>query len=637
MMDSQPNNPLPPKGEIRFPNDNRAVFVKTSPDQDAADLIKALEIKRPTTVLLLIGGADDLDPALNTQIEHLLEHGFALAAADTNALIIDGGIKAGVMALMGKVIALRGRVTPLLGVVPEGKVTYPGGPEEGSIAGGAALDPNHSHFVLAEGAEWSIGTKVMFKLANELAMEARVVVVLINGGDEALAEVKDAAKSGWPVVVIQGSGRLADKIAAEVTFANEGDFEVFGLNEEPGHLRQLLVRHGQGALLAEGALREAWSRFAQYDSIATVNQAIHKNLLSFSLVVGVLGTLFALAQRQFTGLEGRSFVLTASYSFAAVPLLLMAAASYLQIFKPRRFGYSWIVAGIASAVLFVLVIGFEPTRFLTYAARVFKYLAIATPIIVSTLITASNQFKNKRKWILLRRSAQAIKQEMFRYRTRVGDYADGGKSDEDPKDPASKPRHRDVVLAEKIVSITQLLMKTEANTASLVYEGPIPPTKELTAHNDGISFLTPERYLEVRLDDQLSYYRKQTRTLQRQRSEFQLLIFFVGGVGTLLAALGYQLWVALTTATVTALAAWVANLKLDPNLVKYNQTAADLSNLRVWWNTLSPDDKTKPDNKETLVNKTEDILEKELAGWVQQMEETTEEDSGVAKRKKKQG
>ena len=44
----------------------------------------------------------------------------------------------------------------------------------------------------------------------------------------------------------------------------------------------------------------------------------------------------------------------------------------------------------------------------------------------------------------------------------------------------------------------------------------------------------------------------------------------------MLAAFRAQLWVALTTATVTALTAWVSDLKLDVNLVKYNQAAAEL-------------------------------------------------------------
>src|SRR2546421_6190120 len=158
-MDSEPNNPSVTKGEIRFLNDNRAVLVKASQATSAADLITALEIRKPATVFLLIGGADDLDSNLNSKIERLLDEGLALAAADANALIVDGGTRAGVMELMGRVIALRGRVIPLLGIAPAGKVTYPGGPAEGSIKDGAALDPNHSHFLLIDGDQWSDGTR----------------------------------------------------------------------------------------------------------------------------------------------------------------------------------------------------------------------------------------------------------------------------------------------------------------------------------------------------------------------------------------------------------------------------------------------------------------------------------------------
>ena len=622
-MDSQPNNPSLKKVEIRFLNDNRAVFVKAAPATPAIDLISALEIKKPATVLLLIGGADDLDPALNTQIEPLLEHGLALAAADTNALIIDGGTRAGVMERIGKVIARSGRVTPLLGIAPAEKVTYPGGPAEGSIPGGAALDPNHSHFVLVEGSQWSDGTEVMFKLVSELAKESRVVVILINGGNEAREEVLRAGKLGWPVIAIQGSGRLADDIAAQVTFADQGEFDVFNLKQNPEGLRELISRH------AEGALKEAWRRLKQYDSTAMVNQALHKRLLSFTLAIGVLGTLFALAQKQFT-LAGKyyGFVVTSSVLLAAVPVLLMIAVTSLQIFKPKKekewiLEYAWWIAGSVSGVLLIIAV-ISPLGFLNKAVTVFQYLAIAPPIIVSILLAGSSRFKNRHKWTLLRGSAEAIKKEIYRYRTRVGDYADQVEPKEDSKEAVATPRRsRDVALKDNIVRITQYLMQTEVNTGSFIYEAKKPPAKP--TDDDEFSFLTPERYLEVRLVDQMRWYEGKTATLERQRSEFQWLIYIVGGAGSLLAALGAQLWVALTTAAVTALTAWVADLKLDVNLVKYNQAAADLSNLRYWWSTLSAEDKAELENRQKLVNTTEQILETERASWVQQMEETTKE------------
>lgn len=623
-MDSQPNNPSVAKGEILFPNDNRAVFVKARPTEDPATLIDTLEIKKPATVLLLIGGADELDPGLNSRLLLLLDQGLGLAAANTDALIIDGGTEAGVMALMGKVIARRGHLTSLLGIAPAGKVTYPGGPEEGTVSGGAPLDPNHSHFVLVEGSEWSSATETMFKLAGEFAKDSRVVAVLINGGDETKEEVSRCVKHGWPIIVIDGSGRLADEIAAQTRVTGKGNFEIIGLQDGPESLREAITRHAKGALI------EAWQRFAQYDSKANLHQSKYRGLLSLTLVIGVLGTLFALSQEQLAGVAGYSTskVITISLLVFLMPLILVTAMTPIKRWRPesKTVLASWW--GIAAGVLVVMLIitfRFGWHRSLSFFVGTLGYLALAVPIIVSILLTASNRFKPRHKWILLRGSAEAVKKEIFRYRTKVGDYGDSSKTVSSPPEEAPPPRSRDAILAENISTITRRLLQTEVNTASLMYSGPLPPKFAVAASDDGFSFLTAERYLEVRLNDQLGYYAGKTPKLERQMAEFQWLIFIVGGLGTLLAALGAQLWIALTTAVVTAFSAWVGHLQLDHTLVQYNQTAGDLSNLRAWWNALSADEKAKPENKDTLITKSEKILESELSGWVQQMEDAMED------------
>lgn len=620
------------KHEIRFSNDNRAQYVTAPPSTSASDLIAALEIKKPSTLFLLIGGADDLDPSLNNKIERLLDEGLALAAADANALIVDGGTQAGVMELMGKAVALRNRATPLLGVAPEGKVTYPGGPEERSIEGGAALDPNHSHFVLVEGSEWAAGTDMMFKLVSELSTSASVVAILVNGGEETRHEVEQAAKAGWPVIAIQGSGRMADDVASHVAFAKKGDFELFGLEEDPQRLRELVSR------LAEAALAEAWNRFRQYDSTSMRNKATHIRLMSFSLIIGILGTLFALAQKQFA-LEGKyyGFVWGASVSFALVPFLLMLVVSFFQVLKPKNEGAvlgAQLIAGSLSLLLLALALAY-PIGFLKVAVFIFSYLGAAIPIVVSILVAGSDRFKNRRKWILLRGAAEAIKKEIYRYRARVGDYEDPQSSDiaspqssdiaKPPSSDSAKPkRPRDVVLKDNLVTITRRLMETEVNTGSLNYGGSGPPD-DIKKLDDGFSFLSPERYIEVRLIDQMAWYQRETAKLERQRFEFQILIYVVGGAGSLLAVLGAQLWVALTTAAVTALTAWVTDFRLDVNLVKYNQAAADLSNVKYWWSTLSAQEKTIEDNRKKLVDTTEEILETEQGGWVKQMQDAAKQ------------
>src|SRR5216110_2294611 len=148
-----PDEKIQPQ-EIVFPNKNRAKLVAASPGAPMASLIELLGISQPKNLILLIGGADELDQKLTSRLTQLFSRGIARAAADAEALIIDGGTEAGVMQIMGQSIADRGRKSSLLGVAPAGKVSYLGAPSLPVNNDSAPLDPNHSHFVLVDGNEW---------------------------------------------------------------------------------------------------------------------------------------------------------------------------------------------------------------------------------------------------------------------------------------------------------------------------------------------------------------------------------------------------------------------------------------------------------------------------------------------------
>ena len=115
------------------------------------------------------------------------------------------------MQIMGQSIADRGRKSSLLGVAPAGKVTYPGGPIVPSNDS-APLDPNHSHFVLADGNEWGSETETFS--SSPLRSTNPVLAILVNGGAIAKDELLQSVRQNWPVIVIEGSGRLADEVAA---------------------------------------------------------------------------------------------------------------------------------------------------------------------------------------------------------------------------------------------------------------------------------------------------------------------------------------------------------------------------------------------------------------------------------------
>src|SRR5438067_8555268 len=162
-------------------------------------------------------------------------------------------------------------------------------------------------------------------------------------------------------------------------------------------------------------------------------------------------------------------------------------------------------------------------------------------------------------------------------------------------------------------------MQTEINVSALrPYTGPIPPKMYGSeAKDDGYSKLTPERYIAIRIGDQLGYLRSRTNAMAKDLTRFYWLIFLAGGLGTLLAALGLEPVVALTAALAAAFASYLEYRQVEYTLTKYNQTASSLNNAQLLWVGL-PEEKHS-ENFSQLVTTTEQILETENMGWVQQM------------------
>jgi hypothetical protein len=75
--------------------------------------------------------------------------------------------------------------------------------------------------------------------------------------------------------------------------------------------------------------------------------------------------------------------------------------------------------------------------------------------------------------------------------------------------------------------------------------------------------LSPDRYIEVRLDDQLKFFRNKAVKLDTLLERLQWGILGVGGLGALLAAIGFDLWVTLTTAIAAALGTYLSYRGVD--------------------------------------------------------------------------
>jgi len=214
----------------------------------AASILEALDIEQPKALIMLVGGAAGLDESLKPRLAQVFSRGIAWAAAEMHAIIVDGGTQAGVMAIMGQGVADQGRQSVLLGLAPAGKVSYPGGPAEGSIEDRAPLDPNHSHFVLVESDEWGGETETMYELAEELGKEISVLTVLVNGGQVAQHEVLQSIRHGWSIIVIEGTGRLADEIAIAIRKKSEPPSEKIAAIVKYDRIALFDIREGPEAL-----------------------------------------------------------------------------------------------------------------------------------------------------------------------------------------------------------------------------------------------------------------------------------------------------------------------------------------------------------------------------------------------------
>ena len=148
------------------------------------------------------------------RLSSLFSHALLPVVVSRQAVVVDGGTDSGVMQLLGQARAAAEASFPLVGVAAEKKVILPGdGAEPGDRV---PLERNHSHFVLVPGLSWGDESPWLSWVATEIAGTAPSATVLINGGEIAFQDVTHSLEAHRPVLVVAGTGRTADRIAAAI-------------------------------------------------------------------------------------------------------------------------------------------------------------------------------------------------------------------------------------------------------------------------------------------------------------------------------------------------------------------------------------------------------------------------------------
>ncbi|CAK9104554.1 unnamed protein product [Durusdinium trenchii] len=212
-------------------------------------------LRTPNLILSIMGGAGNMKPSEKFDIV-CFSKGLVEAATRTCAWVITGGTASGVMDIVGKAMQKhdKQRQVPCIGISPFGALTskwrgllekqtedtpikqmkvdaaeaQSQSPEKEGKITLAALQDNHSHFIICDNGEVgskTFGSEIPFRTRFEDyvakgsmpgSTKAPVprVMILVNGGKISLDSLVQAIRTGCPLVVCQGTGRIADVICS---------------------------------------------------------------------------------------------------------------------------------------------------------------------------------------------------------------------------------------------------------------------------------------------------------------------------------------------------------------------------------------------------------------------------------------
>jgi hypothetical protein len=216
----------------------RAVRIRHDLRTDLA----TIGLTRSRPVLVLVGGASGMDDTVAASLQAVLAEAVLPVLAGNDVVVIDGGTDAGVMRMIGRARAVAGADFPLVGVAAEGTVALPG---DGTASADAApLERHHSHFVLVPGGKWGDESPWLARTATAIAERSPSATMLINGGQISFQDVERSLADRRPVMVLDGTGRTADRIAAACR-GDRGDEQAMAVADSP-HLFVVPMTHPDG-------------------------------------------------------------------------------------------------------------------------------------------------------------------------------------------------------------------------------------------------------------------------------------------------------------------------------------------------------------------------------------------------------
>ena len=307
---------------------------------------------------------------------------------------------------------------------------------------------------------------------------------------------------------------------------------------------------------------------------------------------------------------GKSPILESAWKkfaeFDAVSVDHTAAYSRLRL---------WIALMGVLATLLAIVSGNYGNLFPPAIAFVLHLLLIVTPILASVIAAYTNKFFATGDWLVLRAGAEEVLKNVYIYRTIMQNKGE-----------------RIEWLEEQLRDVQRAVFRgMNGEYVFKTFKGNLPPAPRFgyEGSDPGFNDLTGDEYFKYRLENELNWHIKKVNLKQKERVRLQVIILFSGAMGAILAALGFNIWVALTASLTTTLLGWQELKNLDLIVRNYSKVVLELNIIADHWNHLAPEQKTQSEFFK-MVNFTEDLLWSRNIEYIKAMQEALKE-SGLSK------
>lgn len=240
-----------------------------------------------------------------------------------------------------------------------------------------------------------------------------------------------------------------------------------------------------------------------------------------------------------------------------------------------------------------------------------RVLLIALPIISVSVMDYASRFAQSTIWVELRYRAEIIRSQIFLYRTEAGDYYN--KNAQQKQQILLRHLQRIAERERETAVSTPPYIQTHEKT--LINEIKKRKSSAGGDADNGLSQMTVQQYVDWRLYHQLSWYIRKVQDHYRLTKRYRILILAVAALGSVLVAFNVTLgvWVAATTAAALALQRWSEIRMYGSTYSIYHGAAVNVQDELAQWQ-ISPSNQSEAQIA-GFINRIEGIFQAEQQSW----------------------